>query len=133
MNNPGVHALAALTIGAAALQKLLTPIEDLGGMTAVSLDAKFAYGSGAGTVTAIVVTSLDGGTTWRHVARFEFANAAATKTANLSGLKSNGIAAYDDLTAEGVNDGLLGDRLAVLISSTGNYGDSTFSLRASVR
>jgi hypothetical protein len=133
MNNPGVYTLAALSIGAAAAQKILTPIENLGGMTAVSLEANFAYGSGAGTVVAIVVTTFDGGVTWRHVARFDFANAAAIKAANLSGLKSNGIAAYADLAVEGVNDGLLGDQLAVLVSSTGTYTNTTLGLRASVR
>lgn len=133
MNNPDVYTLAALQPGAAQ-NSLLTPIVNLDGMTAVSLEAVFQYGSGGTTFSAIVVTSFDGGETWREIARFDFTTASAVKTANLSGLKSNGVAAYAALGAEGVNDGLLGDRLAARIISTGTYGGSTtFALRASVR
>lgn len=133
MNNSGIFTLAALQVGAAQ-NALLTPIEDLDGMTAVSLEASFQYGSAGTTFAAIVMTSFDDGVNWRHVARFDFTTASAVKTANLSGLKSNAIAAYVDLASEGVNDGLLGDRLAVRIISTGTYaGSTTFSLRASVR
>jgi len=133
MDNPGVFILAALQISAAKPQALLTPITDLDGMSAVSLEANFQYGSGGATFSAIVATSFDGGTTWRHVARFDFTTAAAVKTANLNGLKSNAVTAYADLGAEGVNDGLLGDRLAAYIVSTGTYVNTSFSLRASVR
>jgi hypothetical protein len=133
MDNPNVYTLAALQISAALPQSLLTPAADLDGMSAVSLDVKFGYGAGSGTVSVIVVTSFDGGSSLRHIARFEFANADAVKTANLSGLVSKGITAYADLSAEGVNDGLLGDMLAVLLTTTGSYTDSTLSVRASVR
>jgi len=133
MNNAGIFTLAALQIGAAKPLALLTPIEDLDGMTAVTLEANFQYGSGGATCSAIVVTSFDGGVTWRHVARFDFATAAAVKTANLSGLLSKAVAAYADLASEGVNDGLLGDQLAVYLVSTGTYVNTTLSVRASVR
>lgn len=133
MNNPGVFTLAALSISAAKPLALLTPIEDLDGMTAVTLEANFQYGSGGATCSAIVVTSFDGGTTWRHVARFDFTTAAAVKVANLSGLLSKAVTAYADLASEGVNDGLLGDQLAVYLVSTGTYVNTTLSVRASVR
>lgn len=133
MDNPGVSTLAALQISAALPQSLLTPITDLAGMSAVTLDVRFAYGAGSGTVSVIVVTSFDGGSSLRHIARFDFANADAVKTANLSGLVSKGITAYGDLVSEGVNDGLLGDMLAVLLTTTGSYTNSTLIVRASVR
>lgn len=133
MDNANVYTLAALQIAAAIPQSLLKPIVNLAGMSAVSLDVKLAYGAGSGTVSVIVVTSFDGGASLRHVARFDFTNADAIKTANLSGLVSKGITAYADLAAEGVNDGLLGDMLAVLLTTTGNYTDTTLSVRASVR
>ena len=131
--NADVYTLAAFQVGAPQ-NAILTPIVDLDGMTAVSLEAVFAYGSGGTTFAAIVMTSFDGGQNWRHVARFDFTTASIVKTANLSGLKSNGVAAYADLASEGVADGLLGDRLAAKIISTGTYaGNTTFALRASVR
>lgn len=133
MDNAGVFTLAALQIGAALPQSLLTPIADLDGVSAVTLDVNFAYGAGSGTVSVIVVTSFDGGSSLRHIARFDFTNAAAIKTANISGLTAKGITAYADLASEGVNDGMLGDMLAVLLTTTGTYTGSTLSVRASVR
>lgn len=133
MNDAGIFELAALQIGAAKSQSLLTPIIDLEGMSAVTLEAAFLYGAGGATVVAVICTSFDGGTTWRQVARFDFATASATKTANLSGLTPKGVAAYLDLAAEGVSDGVLGDRLAVLLTTTGTYTGSVLSVRASVR
>jgi hypothetical protein len=134
MINRDVYTLAALQPGAAQPGAILTPILDLDGMTAVSLEAVFQYGSGGATFAASVMTSFDDGQNWRQIARFDFTTSSAVKTANLSGLKSNGVASYADLNAEGVNDGLLGDRLAAKIISTGTYaGNTTFALRASVR
>jgi hypothetical protein len=133
MDNPDVYTLAALTIDA-PMNGILTAIPSLEGMIAVSLEASFKYGSGGTTCAAIVLTSFDGGTTWRQIARFDFTTASATKVANLSGLLSKAVAAYADLASEGVNDGLLGDRLAARVISTGTYaGSTTLSLRASVR
>src|SRR5690242_13400556 len=117
MDTPGVKTLAAMQIGAARPLALLSPITDLDGMPAVTLEASFQYGSGGTACSAIVATTFDG-TTWRHIARFDFGTAAAVKTANLSGLLSKAVAAYADLASEGVNDGLLGAQLAVYIVST---------------
>jgi hypothetical protein len=80
-----------------------------------------------------VATTFDEGTTWRHIARFDFTMAAAVKVANLSGLLSKAVTAYSDLASEGVTDGMLGDQLAVFVVSTGAYVNTTLSVRASVR
>src|SRR2546430_10962087 len=119
MNNPGVYPLYVAAVDAAKPLTLVEATQNLDGMSAVSLEASFAYGSGSGTVTAIVVTSFDGGTTWRQIARFDFANAARVAIANIQAMSAKAIANYADLGSEGVNDGLLGDRLAVKIASTG--------------
>lgn len=132
MDDAGVYQLAALPIAAAASQKILTPITGLEGMTSVSIEASLLYGSGGSTVTAIVATSFDG-VTWRHIARFDFATAAATKLANIQAAAAKGITVYADLNSEGVNDGMLGDQLAVLVTSTGTYSNTTLSVRASAR
>src|SRR5436305_13053173 len=103
-------------------------------MTAVSLEFNFLYGSGGASCSAIVMTSFDGGVTYRHVARADFTTASATKTFNISGLTPRGSAAYADLAAEGINDGPLGNLLAVKVISTGPYANPTIlSVRASVR
>lgn len=133
MDNPGIFLLAALQISAAMSLKLLTPIIDLDGMTAVSLEANFQYGSGGTSCSAIVATTFDEGTTWRHIARFDFLLAARVAVANLNGHLSKAVTSYVDLAAEGVNDGILGDQLAVFLLSTGTYVNTNLSVRASVR
>jgi len=132
MDDAGVYILAALSI-AAAQTSILSPAENLDGMTGVTLEANFQYGSGGTTCSAIVMTSFDDGTSWRHIARFDFTMAAAVKVANLNGLLSKAVVAYADLNSEGVTDGVLGNMLAVKVISTGTYVNTTLSVRASVR
>ncbi|MDB5611937.1 MAG: hypothetical protein JWP25_8837 [Bradyrhizobium sp.] len=133
MDNAGRFDLATLQISAAVPQSLLTPIADLNGMTAVTLDVDFKYGAGGSTVSVIVATSFDLGTTWRHIARFDFTTASAVKQCNLEGLLSKAVSAYADLASEGVNDGILGNMLAAIVTTTGTYTATTLSVRASVR
>jgi len=133
MDNAGVYTLGAIPISAARSLAILTPITDLDGMTSVSLEANFQYGSGGTTCSAIVATTFDGGTTWRHVARFDFTTSASVKVANIQASAAKAIGAYADLSTEGVSDGVLGNQLAVLVVSTGTYANTTLSVRASVR
>lgn len=136
MDNPGVQTLCALQLTAAMPQSLLEPTSgpaDLSGMTAITLDFDFKFGSGSGTASAIVVTSFDGGTTWRHIARADFANVSRVAQCNLEGLLSKAMATYSDLASEGVNDGVLGSQLALLLTTTGAYVGTTLSVLASVR
>ena len=133
MDNPGVYTLASLAITADMPLSLLTPIDVLDGMTAVTIEANFVRGTGGTSLYAIVATTFDEGSTWRHIARFDFTTSSRIAQCNLSGLLSKGITAYADLSAEGVNDGILGNQLAVYLRSVGNYGGSTLSVRASVR
>jgi hypothetical protein len=133
MDNAGTFDLAALQINAARSLSLLTPVISLEGMSCVTLEANFQYGSGGSTCSAIVATTFDDGATWRHVARWDFTTAAVVKWCNLNALSSKSIASYSDLASEGVTDGMLGDQLAVLIVSTGTYVNTTLSVRAAVR
>lgn len=130
---PDVYTLASLGITTALTDSAQTAIEDLDGMTAVTIEASFAYGSGGTTCKVWVQTSFDGGTTWRDVAEFDFTTATAVKVANLSGLLSKAVSAYAALSSEGVTDGVLGDRLRAKVTSTGTYANTTLAVRASVR
>jgi hypothetical protein len=136
MDNPGPQTLCALQLSGAMPQSLLEPTSgpaDLSGMTAVTLDFDFKYGSGTGTASAIVVTTFDGGTTWRHIARADFATTSRVAQCNLEGLLSKAMGTYADLASEGVNDGILGSALALLLTTTGTYSATTLAVRASVR
>jgi hypothetical protein len=102
-------------------------------MAAVTLFANFTYGSGGSTCIAVVQTTLDG-VNWIDIARFDFATSGDAKRCNLSGLTAVGVAAVAALSAEGVLDGILGDRLRAKITTTGTYaGNTAISIRASAR
>ncbi len=112
-------------ITAALSAQAQTPIDTLEGMAAMSIVAKFTYGSGGTTCVAVVQTSIDDGTTWYDVARFDFTTSTAIKYANLSGLTAKGATALNVLGSEGVNDGLLGPLVRAVITSTGTYAGGT--------
>lgn len=134
MDNPGTYVLFAGTITAAMTSEAQTEIADLEGMLSASIVARLAYGSGGTSVAATVETSLDGGTTWYQVARFDFTTSSTTKYANLSGLTAKAAAAYAALSAEGVNDGLLGPIFRANLTTVGTYaGNTVLDIRMSCR
>lgn len=135
MLNPGLYALADRAI-TTALNEAQTAIVDLDGVSAVTLHARLAYGSGGTTAKVYVQTSLDQGVTWIDVACFAFATAGAVKVANLSGLtpRTAPIVPSDGALADDtVIDGILGDRLRAKVITTGTYSSSVVSVRAAVR
>lgn len=135
MDNPGPYTLAALTILAPLTAVELTPITDLAGMLGLSLEAAWSGGTGGTSVSALVQTSFDGGTTWRDIARFDFVTSADVKQANLSGLLSKAVGDYSPLSANSVNDGILGDQLQAVITSVGTFTGTggTLTVRAAAR
>lgn len=133
MSNVGVFTLANLSIGAALSAEAQSAIIELDGMTAVTLVFEFAYGSGGTSVGAVVQTTFDGGTTWVDIARADFLVATRKAICNLEGLLSKAVTSYAVLSAEGVNDGVLGDQLRCVVTSVGTYANTTLAVRASVR
>lgn len=134
MDNPGTRTLFAQAITTAITPAVAqTPIEDLDGMAAVTLFAELLGATGGTSISALVQTSFDGGSVWLDVARFDFTTSAAKKWCVLQGDAAKAIASYAALSSEGVNDGLLSDRLRAVISSVGIYTNTTLSIRAAVR
>ncbi len=145
MDNPGIFNLGDAAVTAAVTDSVITSgtsaagvtqafIDRLEAMTALTLYAEFAYGSGGTSCAVIVQTSINQGADWIDIARFDFTTANGTKVANLSGLLSKAVTAVAALASEGVNDGVLGDRLRYKITSAGTYAGSTsVSVRAAVR
>ncbi|TMI98471.1 MAG: hypothetical protein E6G97_25955 [Alphaproteobacteria bacterium] len=131
MDNPGVYTLAALTITPDMPRSLLKPQEGLAGMKAVTIDVDFKRGTGGTKCIAIIATTFDEGATWRHIARFDFTTANRVAHCTLT-KGSKAVTNYADLAAEGVNDGILGDQLAVLIETDGDYGNTQLAVNASV-
>jgi hypothetical protein len=135
MDNAGVYDLAVMSIKEARpTPAILSATDNLQGMSSVTLEANFRYGSGGTSCTAIVVTSFDDGETWRQIARFDFDTRSVAKIAIVSALQGgDGVIEYADLGAEGISNGILGDRLAVMLSSAGVYANTLLSVRAAVR
>lgn len=133
---PGIYNLGDFTVTTAATQTG-DAVTGLAGLTAVSLQARLAYGSGGTKITVYIQTSLDQGTTWIDIACITFTTAGATKVVNLSGLtpKTTEITPTDGALADDTAlDGVLGDRLRAKVVSTGTYAGSTvLSVRAAAR
>jgi hypothetical protein len=126
---------AVITEGTSAAGAAQALVDRLGGMAAVSLQAKFVYGGSGGTsCVAVVQTSLDQGQSWIDIARFDFAQANSVKVANISAAGALAPAAVAALGAEGKLDGILGDRLRCKITTDGTYASGTsLSVRAAAR
>jgi hypothetical protein len=112
-------------------------VTGLEGMTALTFQARLAYGSGGTSVKVYLQTSIDQGTTIIDIACLTFTTASAVKVINLSGLtpKTTAVTPADGaLTDDTCVDGILGDRLRVKIVSVGTYaGSTTLSARAAAR
>jgi hypothetical protein len=103
-----------------------TPLIDLEGMSRLTLSARLAYGSGGTTVVAVVQTSLNQGTSWIDIARFDFSTVGLEKVMNLTTVTSlTSPYSVISLVAEGGVNSVLGDRLRSVVTSTGTYTGST--------
>jgi len=129
---PGRYDLYVQAITAALTAQVQPSIDDLDGMLAATITAEVIGFTGGSSISAVVRTSLDGGTVWFDVARFDFSG-AGKKYANLSGLTAKGITAYAALNAEGVNDGLLGPMWGTVITSVGTFTNTNLAVRLNVR
>lgn len=137
MLSPGTYTLAAQAITVALGNSAETPITGLDGMVGANIVATLLGGDGGTSVVGIVQTSFDAGVTWLDIARFDFNTADSppgigTKSCVLQIKESQGITPYAALAVEGVNEGLLSDRLRAVLTTVGTYIDTTLSIRASV-
>lgn len=133
---PGTYSLGDVTVTTAGTQTA-TAVDGLEGMTAVTLSARLAYGSGGTSLKAYLQTSCDQGTTWTDIACLTWTTAGGQKVVNLSGLTPKTTAAVPTdgtLTDDTCVDGILGDRLRLKVVSVGTYAGSTvLSVRAVCR
>lgn len=136
MLNPGDYSLCDLSITTALSGVAQTPIQNLDGILAATIEARFAYGSGGTTAKAWVQVSPDDGATWIDIANFAFTTASATKVINLSGLTpvTTAITPTDGAMADNtVQDGILASLMRVKVTTTGTYSNTILSVKVSVR
>jgi hypothetical protein len=125
MMNPGIYSLGDQVITTPVTGLVLAPVVDLDGLTAITLQVRFAPVSGGTTCKAWVQTSLDQGQTWADIFYAAFTTTAGIKIVNLSGLtpRTTVLTPADATLADDtVVDGVLGDRLRLKITSTGIFG-----------
>lgn len=94
----------------------------------LGLTAVFTYVADAATsVKAWVQTSLDGGVTWFDIANFAFATTTLKKVAAVStNIAATHATPTDATLADNtINNGLLGDRVRVTLTTVGTYGVGT--------
>ena len=82
----GIYSLGYQVITTAVAGLVLNPVVDLDGLTAITLQVRFAPVSGGTTCKAWVETSLDQGQTWTDIFCAAFTTTAGLKIVNLSGL-----------------------------------------------
>ncbi len=91
----------------------------------IAFDARLEYGSSGTTIVAVIQTSLNQGSTWIDIARFDFTTSGAEKVVTLTSISRTSPLSVAALGSEGANDGIFGDRYRAVITSTGTYTNST--------
>lgn len=110
----GVGSASGVTIG--------TGVKYLG------FQGVFTYGSGGTTAKLWIQTSFDGGTTWFDVGNMAFTTATLTKVGAVGAhIVAAAPATPTDATLADntINNGLLGDRVRVKLTTTGTYAGGT--------
>ena len=121
--------LGNFQIGVAGTQ-LGTAQTGLLGMTALSCQVRFAYGSGGTKTNIYLQTSIDQGQSWFDIANFAFTTSSGVNEINLSGLTSvtTPTAAVNLALADNTSfNGPLGDQIRAVVVSTGTYGGGTLA------
>lgn len=136
MLNPGDYSLADLSLTTALAAQAQTPIQNLEGILAVTIDFKFSYGSGGTSCKVWVQVSADDGQTWKDIACRAFTTSSSTKTINLSGLTpvTTAITPTDGAMADDtVQDGVLGSLMRAKVTTVGTYANTILSVKISAR
>jgi hypothetical protein len=133
--NQGTFDLGSVAVTTALTNSVITTGSSPAGATQAFLDrfegmqflaifCNFTYGSGGTTCIVVVQTTFDD-TNWIDIARFDFATASRSAVCNLSAELSKAVTTVAALSAEGVNDGVLGAKLRAKVTSTGTYAGNT--------
>jgi hypothetical protein len=136
MLNPGDYSLCDTAITTALNGVAQTPVVDLDGVTAITVLAKFSYGSAGTTAKAYLQITLDDGISWIDIGCFSFTTASAIKVVNFSGLTPvlTPVSPSDGALADNTFvDGVLGSAMRVKLLTTGTYVGSVMSVKISAR
>lgn len=102
------------------------PVVGLGEVGSLNLICSFTAAGGGTNVFCVVQTTLDDGVVWFDIARFDFTTSSAVKRACCDGRAGAGVASLVSLaSADTKIDGLIGNRLRTLVTSSGTYSPGT--------
>lgn len=107
-----------------------TPVVGIPWARYLVLHANFTYGSGGTTAKVWVQTSIDGGVSWFDIANFAFTTATAKKVSTVvidptTPLTAGTTPASAALADNTVLNGVIGDRIRALVTTTGIYAATT--------
>lgn len=142
MTSTGTFSLGDVSITAAGTTTG-TPVTGLAGVSSVTAQLRFEYGSGGTNARAYIQTSLDQGSTWVDIACMLFTTVSDTAIFNFtsdtpqlfSGSPPVPVVPTDGALADdSAIDGVLGDRFRLKVVSTGTYATQTLiAARITVR
>lgn len=119
--------LCSTAVTSAVTQSIQTAVTGFGAPQALTIQARFAPVSGGTSCDAWVQTTVDG-TNWIDIAQFSFTTSAAQKIVNVSGMTAvtTPTSVTDGtLTANTVQQGVLGDQYRVKVTSVGTFAAGT--------
>ncbi len=125
--NTLVDSLAITTAISAQVQGVFS---GLYGMKEVTVEANFVRGSGGTNCKVWIQTSLDGGSNWIDIMNFAFTTSSLRKihtvvmpavVATRTNITPTAGTMGDNL----ILDGVLGDRLRAVVTTTGTYAGTT--------
>ncbi len=128
--------LVSETVTAALTAVSRGEVSGLYGMTSLTVEANFVYGSSGTTCDVWIQTSLDGGANWIDIMQFEFllASRRAVHTVVVPAVvatRTNVTPLTGTLADDIIQDGILGDTIRALVTTTGIYaGDTTLTVNA---
>ena len=136
MLNPGDYSLCDLAITTALNAVAQTPMQNLEGMLAATIEARLACGSGGTSAKAYVQVTLDGGADMDRRGLLRLRHGERNEVINLRGLTpkltpltpSDGAFADDTFV-----DGVLGSAMRVKLVTTGTYSNTVLSVKLSAR
>lgn len=119
--------LGSQTITTALTGETVATVTGLTGKDRLTLELVFSYGSGGTDADIDIETSLDSGSTWIKIARFNVTTATARK--QLTCLAAAAVTSAVDISAapsdNAARSGILGDRIRMVVTSTGTYAGNT--------
>lgn len=127
MDNPGINTLSLDVTTAGTQTTGAEDVINLQGMTGLTVDIQFIYGSGGTSVKAYLQTALGAGP-WIDIACAAFTTASDRKVFNLSGLDKieTPVTPTDGaMTDNTAKSGILGDRIRLKLVTVGTYAGST--------